>query len=448
MATQQEINRWYPLIEHPVQRKLIDDDVRFKLVPAGRRSGKTERAKRFVVKTAMAKQGNYFICAPTHSQVKRIYWEDLKLLSFSSCFSKPVASELRIDFINGSTITLIGLDKPQRIEGVTWSGGIIDEIADVKPSAWALNIKPALDTYQPNQPDYKAWCWLIGVPDGLNHYYDMVEYANSSKDQDWKVYAWKSSDILPAHVIDAARRTMSLKQFKQEYEASFETATGRVYEDYGKQNLTDRIIASHEPLIWCHDFNYSPLCSCIGVIEGHNIYFLDEIILHSASAKQAALEFVERYKNHNNKRVDIYGDPAGKAGEKHGQASNYLDIEKVLRESGWAVQRKVKAAAPAIRDRQNAVRAKILDARGVPSLFVNPTKAVYCNKGLAITQLVSGSSFQEREGEYQHITTAMGYCIEREFPITIAPSVDKPSIIIPSSKTGFNRGSYAQRQTF
>ena len=42
-----EINkkRWYKLIDHPVQLELLNDDVRFKGAPAGRRSGKTERAK-------------------------------------------------------------------------------------------------------------------------------------------------------------------------------------------------------------------------------------------------------------------------------------------------------------------------------------------------------------------------------------------------------------------
>ena len=37
------LDRWYNLIDHPVQLRLVKDDVRFKIVPAGRRSGKSER---------------------------------------------------------------------------------------------------------------------------------------------------------------------------------------------------------------------------------------------------------------------------------------------------------------------------------------------------------------------------------------------------------------------
>ena len=38
------------------------------------------------------------------------------------------------------------------MEGQFWSGGVIDEIADVKAEAWQANIRPALDTYNPQRP--------------------------------------------------------------------------------------------------------------------------------------------------------------------------------------------------------------------------------------------------------------------------------------------------------
>jgi hypothetical protein len=420
-AYDRDLERWYPLIDHPVQSELVNDNVRFKVVPAGRRSGKTERAKRFVVKEAMREPGPYFVAAPTRDQVKRIYWQDLKRLSLSSVLPKsPSESELIIYFPNGSTISCIGLDQPQRMEGVLWIGGIIDEIADVKENAWAENISPALDTFNPQKPDYKAWCWLIGVPDGLNHYYDMAEYARVSNDPDWKLYHWKSSDILPEDVIEAAKRRMSLRQYRQEYEASFETPTGRIYEDYSLDNYTNETIQPHEQLCWYHDFNFTPLSSGIGVIRGLSIYCLDEIILTSAVAKQSALEFIDKYKSHQNKNVVIYGDPAGKAGEKHGHQSDYTEIEKVLRDNGWTYIRKVKPSTRSIKDGQNAVRAKIKNAGGEVSLFVNIVNAPYTHKSLATGTLKKGSTFLEEDSEYQHIGTAVRYFTDHEFPI-IAP---------------------------
>lgn len=410
--------RWYPLTFHPVQARLATDHARFKVVAAGRRSGKTEHAKRYVVKQALTNPLHYFIAAPTRDQVKRIYWNDLKELCFSAILPLKVSeTELSITFPNGAKITLVGLDQPQRMEGILWGGGIIDEIADVKGDAWDANIKPALDTYNPTMPHHRAWCWLIGVPDGLNHYYDKAQYAQHSGDPDWAFYTWKSSDILPNDVVAAARRSMPPKLFKQEYEASFETSSGRIYEDYGRHNHTTETIQPHEQLLWFHDFNYTPLSSGVGVLRGASLYCLDEIILTSAIARQSAEEFVNKFKEHKNKNVIIYGDPAGRAGEKHGHASDYTEIEAVLRRAGWKLERRVKNAAPAIRDRQNAVRTKILNAEGVTTLFVNSVKCPYTHKGLSTVSVKQGSTFLEVEDDYQHITTAVGYCIDYEFPV-------------------------------
>lgn len=417
-AEAQNVVSWeMKMISHPVQDALVTDKVRFKVVPAGRRSGKTLRAKRFIVKTAMMERGAYFIAAPTRDQVKRIYWQDIKFLSAKVILQAPSETELMVRFPNGSTIALIGLDQPQRMEGSLWTGGIIDEIADVKEGAWEENISPALDTFNPDKPDYRAWCWLIGVPDGLNHYYNMAQRAESGTDPDWKLYHWKSSDILPPDVIAAAKRRMSLRQFRQEYEASFETSTGRIYEDYGKHNYTDARIEKHEQLLWMHDFNYTPLSSAVGVIRDGDIYLLEEIVLTSAVAQQSAQEFVDRYRNHENKRVLIYGDPSGRAGEKHGHESDYTNIERVLRDNGWSYQRRVQPSTRSIKDGQNAVRAKILNAIGETSLFVNPATAPYVHKSFATGTLKKGSTFLEVEDEYQHIGTAVRYFVDTEFPL-------------------------------
>jgi hypothetical protein len=225
---------------------------------------------------------------------------------------------------------------------------------------------------------------------------------------------------------------MSAKQYRQEFEASFETASGRIYEDFSSENYTAETIKPHEQLMWMHDQNYTPLSSAIGVRRGPQdkngnylnnnwLYLLDEIVLTSAVSRQSAMEFVERFKNHKNRHVLIYGDPAGRAGEKHGQQSAYTDIEAVLRANGWTYTRKVKPAHPAIKDRQNEVRAKIKNAAGEISLYVNPQSAPWCARGLATVQLKDGSSFLEDDSnQYQHITTAIGYCVNYEWPI-VAP---------------------------
>ena len=415
-----QLARWYELKDHEVQLELlkaVPNGTRFPLVPAGRRSGKTERFKRFLVKQANNLPGNYFAAAPTHDQAKKIFWDDLLKFSLSSTQKKqPNISERIIFLNNGSEIHVLGLDKPQRIEGIPWKGGGIDECADIKPDAWESNIYPALNTVNPLEPNYRAWCWLLGVPDGLNHYYDLCQKAETGDDLNFKVFHWMTSEIFPEMAADA-KKVMSTKQYKQEFEASFETASGRIYEDYSKDNGTNETIKEHEQLLWYHDFNYTPLSSGIGVKREGNYYLLEEIVLVSAVARNSAEEFIERYKDHKNKNVIIYGDPAGKAGEKHSQASDYTDIEAVLRSNGWRFQRRVRAKAMSIKDSQNALRAKIKSADGAISLFVNAKNAPYTHKGLSTVQLKKGSSFMEVETDYQHITTAVRYMMDYEHPV-------------------------------
>lgn len=419
---EKQINRWYKLIDHPVQLALVaavSEGIRFPVIPAGRRSGKTERFKRFVVKQAMRNSGEmFFVAAPTHAQVKQIYWEDLKMLTLSITHKKrPSESELKIFMPNGSQIHLIGLDKPERIEGINWTGGGIDEIANIKATAWESNILPALNTVNPTRPDFRAWCWLLGVPEKLDHYYGLAEYARTANDPDWGYFHWKSAEILPPDVIASAKRQMSAKQFRIEYEASFEGTTGLIYDDYCDENYTDSVIQSHEQLYWYHDFNYTPMSSGVGVRRGDEMYLLDEIILKSAVARESSLEFVEKYKDHDNKNVMVFGDPSGKAGEKHGHSSDYTEIERVLKDSGWKYTRKVKPSTRSIKNGQNAVRRKIKNAAGEVSLYVNIKKAPYTHKSLQQGQLKKGSTFIEEENEYQHIGTAVRYLIDWEFPI-------------------------------
>jgi len=64
--------------------RLWNENKRFAVVTAGRRSGKTELAKRRLVITLAKRKpwspARYFAAAPTRDQAKRIFWADLKAL--------------------------------------------------------------------------------------------------------------------------------------------------------------------------------------------------------------------------------------------------------------------------------------------------------------------------------------------------------------------------------
>src|SRR5580658_7391301 len=110
--------RWGELRPHAEQIRLWNDQTRFKVVPSGRRSGKTELAKRRLAEhlilraTAHGLPGRYFAAAPTEDQAKRIFWQDLKSLIPRRWTSSISETELRMTALNGAEVWVVGLDRP------------------------------------------------------------------------------------------------------------------------------------------------------------------------------------------------------------------------------------------------------------------------------------------------------------------------------------------------
>jgi hypothetical protein len=149
-----------------MQRAFYESRRRFNVVPAGRRSGKTEIAKRRLVKRAVKgsryDRPRYFYGAPTYGQVKRIAWDDLKRMVPRAAMrgNGPTPwseSELTIPLWHGGELFLVGMDKPARIEGAPVDGGVLDEYGNMKPQAWGENVRPrALRSAGLVRPDRRA----------------------------------------------------------------------------------------------------------------------------------------------------------------------------------------------------------------------------------------------------------------------------------------------------
>ena len=278
MEAQQSLlpKRWYSLRAIDEQIRAYNGSHRFNTFPCGRRSGKTELiGKRRLIRRAMRgsefSNPKYFAAAPTRDQAKRIYWADLKdMIDPSWRRGEPSESELIIPLANGADIHVIGLDRPERIEGVGWDGGCLDEYANMKPNVWEAHIRPALS-------DRRGWCDFIGVPEGRNHYYELHTKAvaameNFGDESEWGAYSWTSSLVLPDVEVEAAKASMDPLTFAQEYEASFVNFAGQCYYCYKRDNVTSLFYDEKQPLVFCFDFNVSPsvavVCQELGLPNG------------------------------------------------------------------------------------------------------------------------------------------------------------------------------------
>lgn len=429
--------RWYPLKSHPEQMRLIHSPARFKVVPAGRRSGKTERAKRNLVIQALRESAEgkwldyrYFAAAPTRDQAKQIFWLDLKAMIPKALLGGPIReSDLSIPLITGAEIVVVGLDRPQRLEGRSWNGGVIDEIANVKDGAWAENIRPAL-------ADRKGWTWLIGVPEGRGAYYEMYQYAKSGVDPEWDGFTWVSADILDPAEIASARRTLDPLVFQQEMEASFVTMEGRAYYPFDRTKHAKPLFDRYNPLaplLVAFDFNVEPGVAAIcqemylplqpdrqAPLEGLGV--IGEVFIpRNSNTPAVCRRIMQDWGNHAGP-VRLYGDATGGSrGSAKVSGSDWELIRATLNEAfGSRMDFRVPRANPQERVRVNALNALLMNADGDIRLMVDVNRCPNMMNDLDGVRLLKGGAGEidkKADPKLSHLSDSLGYLVFREFPI-------------------------------
>jgi predicted phage terminase large subunit-like protein len=210
----------------PWQEEVWNDTSRFKIVAAGRRTGKSRLAAWLLIVNALqTKKGHVFYIAPTQGQARDIMWQTLLELAHPVIKSTHI-NNLHITLINGATIALKGADRPETMRGVSLKFLVLDEYADIKEEVWQQILRPAL-------ADQKGNALFIGTPMGRNHFYDLYKYAEMAEDDTYKAWHFTSYDnpLLDPSEIDAAKSQMSTFAFRQEFMASFEAMGSEIFKE-------------------------------------------------------------------------------------------------------------------------------------------------------------------------------------------------------------------------
>tara|TARA_Y100000389_G_scaffold50416_2_gene46139 strand:- start:7828 stop:9078 length:1251 start_codon:yes stop_codon:yes gene_type:complete len=208
------------------QKQVWADDTRFKIVAAGRRTGKSRLAAWMLIVNALqADKGQVFYVAPTQGQARDIMWQTLLDLANPVVVSAHI-NNLQIKLVNGATISLKGADRPETMRGVSLKFLVMDEYADMKPEVFEQILRPAL-------ADQKGGALFIGTPMGRNHFYEMYKYAELEDDTSYQSWHFTSYDneLLDPEEIDLAKKSMSSYAFRQEFMASFEARGSEMFKE-------------------------------------------------------------------------------------------------------------------------------------------------------------------------------------------------------------------------
>ncbi|QNH71640.1 putative terminase large subunit [Rhizobium phage V1VFA-S] len=403
---------------HRLQKVVMNDPHRFRVVVAGRRWGKTQVSKISLIKFAAVRQKQLiWYVAPTYAMARDLMWKPLKAAMPKGWIKKINESRMEMQLINGSEISLKGADKPDSLRGVGLDFVVIDEAQDIKEETWEEVLMPTLATTN-------GRALFIGTPKSYNwlyHRFMLGQRGPMVKDHRKRLVAneWMSwqfptitSPFIPRKEIEARRRDMDPRSFRQEFEASFETMSGRVYYPFNRnEHVGDYPFNPKLPIYIGMDFNIDPMSSIIIQEQPDGeIWVVDEAVMYGSNVQETADELSRRYFRYFN-QISIYPDPAGN-NRNHDRGESSLDI---LREAGFK-RIYFKRKHPAVQDRINAVNRLLYTAEGETRLRVNSTCRKFIDS-LEQTIYKEGTNEVDKTQGNEHATDAFGYYADFRHPM-------------------------------
>jgi hypothetical protein len=424
---------------HAEQSRLWNSSARFALIEAGRRSGKTELAIRDSLRCLFAADRvdwRGIFGAPTRDQAKAIYWERLKL-TVPPWFVRDVREvDLQINCVNGAHLQVVGLDRPQRIEGIATDKAWIDELSDVKPGTWDRTLRPLLST-DGRKP---GRAWLYGVPRPSSQFAELSKMARDPRfAHEWGYYHWSSDTVVDPAEIASARASMDPLTFEQEYGAKRVHFSGRAYYTFERETHAafELAYSPDAPLELCFDFNNAPGV-CVAIQElapplkaierlGNKIApsvssIVGEVwIRRGSNSEMVANKALELWGQHRGP-VRLWGDPSGGNKVTSGIAgTDWAIIERTLRRVfGARLRLDIASAHPAIRARVNSLTTRLRSADGTIRMLACPVRAprtIDDLDGVMTLEGTAGELDKDSDPMATHLTDAIGYYTVGRFPV-------------------------------
>ena len=398
------------------QETIAKSDKRFRVVVAGRRFGKTHLSIRELCFHARKPNQEVWYVAPTYRQAKQIVWRKLKYKLQDLNWAKKInESELTILLKNGSVISLKGADNADSLRGVGLDFMVMDEFADVDEEAWTEVLRPTL-------ADKQGKALFIGTPKGIGNWAHDLYTMPLEQPNVWASFQYTTIDggQVKEEEIESAKRDLDERTFRQEFLATFETYSGRIYYAFDRKDNCQPPVTIDLSMIYIGmDFNIDPMSAVVAVRQGDNLYVIDEIRMFSSNTAEIVEEIKTRY---GKSKVFVYPDPAAR--QRKTSAAGATDLT-ILSNAGFVV--KAPNAHTPVRDRINAVNSRLKDSTGIRRLFIHP-KCKYTIEGLERHTYKEGTSQPDKDSGYDHMMDALGYLTDYMFPVRrdIDPSTRIP----------------------
>jgi hypothetical protein len=364
--------RWFTLPQHSRLAEVWNGKARFKLVIAGRRSYKSELAKRIIVREAIRTPGKYVFLGPTHNQVKEIAWDDLKALVPAGLVSKrPNETDKIIKLVNGSRIRLGSFDRPERNVGTDIDGAVVTERYDCPPGKVVQELLPAT-------MNTGGWMLEEGVPkrSGPSRAEMNVKFdkAIQGKLPNTSAHEWRSSDVVPAERLADLKASMDEKSYDEQINANRQvSASGLVYYAFSRsESVRPCAYDPTLPILVGSDFNVSPMAWVLAHERHGAIEVFAELFINDCNTPMALSALWERFPRHAGGWA-FYGDATGKNRKTSALQSDFewIEADPRFKSAGRTIH--YPASNPPVGDRYAVVNSAFKAADGKRSLFIDPS---------------------------------------------------------------------------
>lgn len=236
-----------PYSPHSKQLEVHTDPSRYKVIAAGRGSGKSvllinEQIRQALLNPAVpgqeAKRSWYV--APTYKQAESIAWRLAMQYLPPELIKRRNVNKLQIELTNGHLMEFKGAEDPDSLRGVrlVWAG--FDEYELIKEEAWLSVIRPMLIKSG-------GGAMFVGTPnpDGGVHFHDLFKKGERGDDgyRSWLFFT-KDNPAIPREEIEKARREYPPDLFKREFEADFTITAGLIYDNFRHMS---HVVPHYEP---------------------------------------------------------------------------------------------------------------------------------------------------------------------------------------------------------
>lgn len=213
---------------HEKQREVIKSDARFKVIRAGRRSGKsTLEIEDMCFQAVSGKDRPIFYIAPTQKQARSIIWESLKARLGGIGSPNESRLEMKVPTKDGgfSTIEIAGWENRENFRGRKAWKIYFDEVDTMKDFfiGWQEIFRPALI-------DFSGGAMFCGTPKKENPNLRRLEKI-SETDSDFKGFHFTSLDNPFLEELEKvkARDEMDKDTYKQEILAEYVDNAGSLF---------------------------------------------------------------------------------------------------------------------------------------------------------------------------------------------------------------------------